>query len=56
MSPIHHNAPRDARYLATLNNTSYTQSCNSIASGNSRAKSAPTWQRFPRMDERDKRF
>ena len=56
MSPIHHNAPRDARYLATLNNTSYTQSCNSIASGSSRATSAPTWQRFPRMDERDKRF
>ncbi len=56
VSPIHRNAPRDARYLATLNNTSYTQSCNSIATNASRTTSAPTWQRFARMDEHDQRF
>jgi len=49
--------PKDSRYLALLNNSSLTSSCNDVAQNAGVAKStAPVWRRFPLMDQKDNLF
>ena len=57
ISEFKRGGPLDSRYLTVLNNSRLTLSSNEVADGASVAQSvAPSWQRFPLMNQKDKKF